>query len=564
MTLLDPYVTRTRIAYFSMEIALQPDMHTYAGGLGGLAGDTARSAADLNLPMVFVTLISREGYGRQEVDAGGKQIDAPDPWDPAAHATPLNAMIAVEVEGRAVWIRPWLYVLTCPLGHELPVILLDTDLEQNEASDRRITSRLYGGDADLRLKQEIVLGLGGEQILQALGFEIETYHLNEGHAALLTLAILKRYPRLPSPELKENVHYDTDRVRDACVFTTHTPVEAGHDQFPYEKVERYLGDFMRAEQIKLLGGQDALNMTHLALNLSGYVNGVAVRHAETARGMFPGYSIAAITNGVHVATWAHPAMARLFQRIAPNWGHDPAQLANADTLPDADIWQAHREAKSDLVSEIQHRTGVRLQLDVPLLVFARRMTAYKRPGLILSDPDRLRRIARERPFQLVFAGKAHPKDEGGKAIIRQIQERIRELEGSVPMVFLPGYDMELAKVLTAGADVWLNTPLPPMEASGTSGMKAAINGSLNMSVLDGWWLEACVEGVTGWSIGSDDGRSEDDADDLYRKLENEVLPLYYEDRAAWVATMKQSIGKVAPRFSSQRMMHRYVSEAYLR
>jgi starch phosphorylase len=564
MAPIDPFLSRRRVAYFSMEIALRPEIRTYSGGLGVLAGDTARSCADLDLPVVFVTLASREGYLRQEIDAEGRQVDHADPWDPADWATPLGAMVAVTIEGRPVWIRPWLYVLTCPIGQAVPVLLLDTRLEQNAPEDRAITDRLDGGENAWRLKQEIVLGIGGEMLLQALGFEIETYHLNEGHAALLTAALLRRHPRTTHLSTGDVLHYDDDRVREVCVFTTHTPIEAGHDHFSYDLVERQLDGLIPIGQLRLLAGEDRLNMTRLALNLSGFVNGVAIRHAETTRSMFPGYTIRAVTNGVHVPTWTHPAFARLFQRLVPAWGHDPEQLAVADALPDAEVWEAHSEAKAGLIAEIRARSGVEMRPDLPLVAFARRMTGYKRADLIFADLERLRAIQRKRPFQLVMAGKAHPRDDNGKALIRRIHENMRALQGSMPIAFLPGYDMALAKTMVAGADIWLNTPLPPMEASGTSGMKAAMNGVLNLSVLDGWWIEAWIEGVTGWAVGGDDRRHEDDAQDLYDKLERVVLPLWHDDRDRWIWMMKQSISKIAPRFSSQRMMRRYASEAYLR
>jgi starch phosphorylase len=302
-------------------------------------------------------------------------------------------------------------------------------------------------------------------------------------------------------------------------------------------------------------------MTRLALNLSNYVNGVAIRHAETARQMFPGYSIRAVTNGVHVPTWTHPAFGRLFQGVAPDWGHDPEELAVADQLPDDAVWAAHAEAKRDLLAEVQRLARVAMRPDLPLIAFARRMTGYKRPDLLFADIERLRTVHRARPFQLVMAGKAHPRDEGGKALIHEIHGHMRQLTGEIPMAFLPNYDMALAKLLVAGADVWLNTPLPPMEASGTSGMKAALNGVLNLSVLDGWWIEAWVEGGTGWAIGRDgDGaRDGDHARDLYDTLEGTVLPLYHGDRGRWIWMMKEAISKIGARFNSQRMMRRYAS-----
>lgn len=564
MSSLDPFLPRTRVAYFSMELALHPEIHTYAGGLGILAGDTARSCADLELPVVFVTLASREGYLRQAIDANGNQIDDSDAWDLVRWTTPLDAMVAVRIEGRAVWIQPWLYVLTCPLGRQVPILLLDTQVEHNEPVDRAISDRLYGGDEAYRLKQEIVLGIGGERLLRALGFEIETYHLNEGHAAFLAISLLRRHPHTGAGPAGAGLQYNVDAVREQCVFTTHTPIEAGQDCFDYDLVARLLGGYIEEDQLKLLAGSDRLNMTRLALNLSGYVNGVARRHAETTRRMFPGYSIRAITNGVHVPTWTHPAFGRLFQGIAPDWGHDPEALACADQLSDEAVWGAHNEAKADLIHEVKRLTGLELRPDLPLIAYARRMTGYKRPDLLFANLDRLRQLHQAQPFQILIAGKAHPRDGRGKELIAELHRHARQLRDEISMAFLPNYDMELAKIMVAGADIWLNTPLPPMEASGTSGMKAALNGVLNLAVLDGWWIEAWIEGVTGWAVGHDDGRTVDHAQDLYDKLQGTVLPLYGKDRRRWIWMMKQAISKIGSRFNSQRMMRRYASEAYLR
>jgi starch phosphorylase len=557
------YLARTRIAYFSMEIALRAEMHTYSGGLGGLAGDTARSAADLDLPMIFVTLISRQGYLRQEIGRDGQQIEHPDPWEPAGFATPLRAKIAIPIEGREVWIRPWLYIVRSTLKHSVPVLLLDTDLPENQAEDRQITDRLYGPGDGYRLKQEIVLGIGGMRILEALGFDIRVYHLNEGHAALLGLDLLRRHARLADEKMPDAIRYDTARVRERCVFTTHTPVAAGHDRFPYDLVARLLGDYMDISQLKLLAGDDDLNMTLLALNLSGYVNGVANRHAETAARMFPGYRVRAITNGVHLPTWTHLAFAKLFNRHFPSWVVEPELIVRADQLSDGEVWNAHTEAKADLISLVRARTHVRLSPELPILGFARRMTAYKRPDLLFADLARLVTISQQHPFQVVFAGKAHPADAAGRQFIQDIHHHVERLKGKVTVAFLPGYNIELARTLVAGADVWLNTPVPPMEASGTSGMKAALNGGLNLSVLDGWWVEACIEGVTGWAIGDDRPDHVPAASALYDKLAVSVLPLYYRDRTKWIWMMKQAISKVASCFNTQRMMRRYVVEAYI-
>lgn len=564
MSSLDLFLARSRIAYLSMEIALDPAIHTYSGGLGVLAGDTARSCADLELPVVFVTLASREGYLRQEIGPDCEQIDYPDPWDLGAQTTPLDAAVAVRIEGRAVWIQAWLYLHTCPHGGCVPALLLDTRLEVNAPEDRSITDRLYGGDAALRLKQEAVLGIGGERMLRALGFEIETFHLNEGHAALLPLALLRRH-RLPADRPSDGpLTYDIDPVRERCVFTTHTPVEAGHDRFPYDLVTRVLGDYFELHQLQYLAGADTLNMTRLALSLSAWVNGVAARHAETTRRMFPGYRIHAITNGVHVPTWTHPAFRRLFQQVAPEWAHDPDMLMRVDRLSDEAVWAAHEEAKAVLIEETSHRCGVTLRPDLPILAFARRMTGYKRPDLLFTDLRRLQTIAARHPFQVVLAGKAHPQDREGKALIRAIHDHARALAGVVPVAFLPGYDMNLAKVMVAGADIWLNTPVAPMEASGTSGMKAGLNGVPNLSVLDGWWTEACEEGVTGWSIGRDGSPASEHTRDLYDKLETTILPVWHGNRPLWIRMMKQCIARIGGRFHSQRMMRRYAAEAYLR
>ena len=561
--MIDRFAQRTTIAYFSMEIALTSEIHTYSGGLGVLAGDTVRSAADLNLPMVFVTLVSRHGYLRQTIDSSGRQVDQPDPWEPADHALPLGAMVTVELEERPVWIRAWLYIHTCPMGHSVPVILLDTEVDQNNPADREITNRLYGGDAAHRLRQEAVLGIGGMHMLEALGFAIRTYHLNEGHAALLTLSLLLRHRHTRHDDALELLLYDPEPVRDRCVFTTHTPVEAGHDQFDYELVERLLKGYIELDQLRLLAGRDRLNMTKLALNLSAFVNGVARRHSETATKMFPGYEIRAITNGVHAATWVHPAIARFLQKVAANWSHEPELLARADEFDTKEIADAHEQAKAELISLVNDRCEIGLDPSKPIIGFGRRMTTYKRPTLVFSDMGRLKAIAARYPFQLVIAGKAHPNDQLGKDLIAEINGHSTELGSDLPVAFLPNYDLVIARTLVAGVDVWLNTPLPPMEASGTSGMKAALNGVLNLSVLDGWWIEAWSEEVTGWAIGGDDATAADDASQLYDKLEQKVLPLYFHQRERWYWMMLQSVAKIGYYFNSQRMMRRYASEAYL-
>ena len=562
-----PFLGGTRIAYFSMEMALRAEMHTYSGGLGVLAGDTAHSAADLELPMVFVTLISRRGYLSQEIDGTGWQTEKEDPWRPEDFAAPLRAKVAVPIGDREVWVRPWLYVLESALGHSVPVLLLDTDLAENHPDDRGITDRLYGGDTEYRLRQEIVLGIGGLRLLSALGFtDVSMYHLNEGHAALLALDLLRRYPR-PRDQVRDGgIAYDVGRVRERCIFTTHTPVEAGHDRFPYALVERLLPNYMDVAQIRLIAGAEAMNMTLLALKLSGFVNGVAERHAETTKRMFPGYRIRAVTNGVHLPSWAHIAFCNLYNRHFHTWRHEPEVLVQADQIASEEIRAARRTVKQELIEFVGARAGVTLDPARPIIGYARRMTSYKQPELLFASTGELRRINARHPFQVVLSGKAHPLDHNGKRLIQIIHGHMRELRGEIPIAFLPNYDLDVAKRLVAGVDVWLNTPIPPMEASGTSGMKAALNGALNLSVLDGWWLEACIEGVTGWAIGRDGGQgaAQVTAADLYEKLEKAVLPLYHDDPEGWMRMIKASISKIPPYFNTQRMMRRYGAEGYVR
>ncbi len=575
--MLTAFLHEPRVAYFSMEIALRNEISTYAGGLGILAGDTVRSAADLELPLVAVSLVSRAGYFRQTIDAQGRQSEQSDPWNPAQWAQLLDAKIAVQIEGRAVWIGAWLYILESHLGGRQPVLLLDTDLNENQPADRELTHYLYGDGEMYRLKQEIVLGIGGVRLLRALGFEIRQYHMNEGHSAFLGVELLRRY-RYPAADLRPGESsYDLPRVRELCRFTTHTPVDAGHDRFAYPLVQRVFSnpdsseDFIDLTTLKQLAGDDQLNMTRLGLNLSEYINGVAVRHAETSRRMFPGYQVHAVTNGVHPFTWTAPGFRALYDHYLPGWCHEPELLMRADCcVPDAAIWQAHLQAKQSLIDRVHTLNGVSLDIKLPILGFARRMTAYKRPDLLFADLQRLKSVAQRYPLQIVLAGKAHPLDGEGKRLIEQLHTYARKLSGAITIAYLPNYDMALAQTLVAGADIWLNTPLPPLEASGTSGMKAAFNAVPNLSVLDGWWLEGCIEGVTGWAIGGSTGASDNDAAALYDKLEHTVLPLYYSHDAEhgndihWIKIMKAAISKNASYFNSHRMMRRYATEAYLR
>lgn len=548
-----------RVAYFSMEIAIQADLPTYAGGLGILAGDTVRSCADLEIPVVAVSLVHRRGYAGQQIKDGG-QVELERPWKPEEGLQALAPMVSVEIEGRAVRVRARQTDVIGSSGYRVPVILLDTHVPENSPWDRALTDRLYGGDEWYRLCQELILGIGGVRMLRALGcVDITTWHLNEGHAAFAPLELIRENHRTDD--------WEFSAIRDTCVFTTHTPVPAGHDRFGYGVLQRALGEHFPLDLLQMLGGRDAFNMTSLALALSHYVNGVALRHREVSSGMFPGYEIHQITNGVHSATWTSAPFKTLFDRYVPGWRDDPAMLRNAVALPADDVWQAHEEAKQSLVNLIGRRMNMQLRPKAFTIGFARRMTAYKRPTLLLSDLDRLREIASKRPLQIVFAGKAHPADGEGKAAIRTILEVAHALGGAVPIVYLEDYDMNLALSLVSGVDLWLNTPRPPLEASGTSGMKAAHNGVPSLSTVDGWWLEGLVEGVTGWGIESrpdtpGDKTDAAEANSLFEKLQHVILPLFFDDRRGWLRVMRHTIALNASFFNSHRMVRQYVEHAY--
>jgi len=559
-TRIRSFLAQQRVAYFSMEIALRSEIPTYSGGLGVLAGDTLRSAADLGIPLVGVTLVSREGYFRQSIDPAGRQVEHPDPWKPEAWAESLPARVSVTIDGREVWVGGWLYVVE-GIGGGQPVVLLDTDLAENDPRDRLLTHYLYGGDQAYRLSQEIVLGIGGVRMLDALGIHILAYHLNEGHSALLTLQLLQRAEYEPRVLRSGDASYDIPVVREKCHFTTHTPVDAGHDRFPYGLVQRLLGDFVDSATLRRFAGENELNTTRLALNMSEHVNGVASRHAETAQRLYPEHHVSSITNGIHPSTWASQGFARLYDAQVAGWRLEPERLIRAEVaLADADVWRCHTEAKRALIERVRVSVGAVLDPDLPLIGYARRMTQYKRPELFFADVERLKSIAARQPFQALFAGKAHPQDQGGKEAIERLHQWMREVAGSIRIAFLPDYTMATALAMVSGADIWLNTPQPPLEASGTSGMKAALNGVPNLSVLDGWWVEGHMEGVTGWAIGNGDPSSSHAAS-LYDKLEHVVLPLY-SAREGWIKIMKGAISRNASLFHSHRMMRRYAADAY--
>src|SRR5579872_5438585 len=554
-----------KVAYFCMEIALDPSIPSYGGGLGILAGDMLRSAADLELPMVAISLAYRKGYFRQHLSAEGNQSEEADPWQPENVLPSAKTEFTVCIEDRDVHVRAWRYTVHGLSGFVVPVYLLDTDLPENSEYDRTLTDSLYGGDQRYRLAQEIVLGLGGFQLLHKLyAGQIETFHMNEGHSALLSLGLLAR--RLSQSFAGRLKQLDIDGVRNICVFTTHTPVPAGHDQFPRSLVSQILG----REQLGLLDEAEAwegeaLNMTYLALRFSGYVNGVAMRHGEVSRGMFPAYEISAITNGVHAMTWTSVAFSQLFDSYIPGWRTDNNYLRYAISIPLPAIREAHAETKSELFDEIARVFGVQLDPKLLTLGFARRASTYKRADLLFQDPERLRKITREvGPIQLVYGGKAHPHDEGGKNLIRRVVGGATSLADVIRTVYVENYDMRWGRLITSGVDLWLNTPMRPQEASGTSGMKAAMNGVPSFSVVDGWWAEGHIEGVTGWAIGSSE-LAEDPSIEvatLYDKLEREIVPMFYGRPNRYTEIMRNSIALNGSFFNTQRMVLQYIANAY--
>lgn len=551
-----------KIAYFSMEICVDQKIPTYSGGLGVLAGDTIRSAADLGVPMIGITLLYKKGYLKQRIDENGYQQELPEEWNPENYLIKLPVQAQVEIERRVVNIQSWMYMVRGLDGDSVPVYFLDTDIPENTDYDRSLSYYLYGGDDKYRLAQEIILGIGGVRMLKKLGYtDIARYHMNEGHASLLVLELLNNHVDIVSNQS------NLDIVKNKCVFTTHTPVPAGMDKFSYDLVKQVLGEPIPFNMLRDLGGSERLNMTQLALNLSHYINGVAKRHGMVSREMFPGYHIDSITNGIHSATWTNKYFSDLFDQYMPGWKLDPFSLRYALNIPNNEVWDAHQKAKKDLIDYINKTHHSDFKEDIFTIGFARRATAYKRANLIFHNPDRLFNIAREKgEIQLVFAGKAHPKDYSGKELIQNIISESNKTSKHIKIIYLENYDMDLGKLLTGGVDLWLNTPRKPKEASGTSGMKAAHNGVPSFSILDGWWVEGYIEGITGWSIGSAadyESIDQEEADSLYQKLETKIIPAYYHERERWNNIMRHCIAINASFFNTHRMVLQYVSNAYL-
>jgi starch phosphorylase len=465
------------------------------------------------------------------------------------------------MQGRDVAVCAWRFDVVGVGGHVIPVFLLDTDVEGNDPYDRRLTDHLYGGDTYYRLCQETVLGLGGVSLLQTLGIKPDVFHMNEGHAALLGIGLLEE--RLGGASLDQATEEDVAEIANSCVFTTHTPVPAGHDQFGIDQMYTVLGAD-RGNAIERFGclHNALLNMTYLALRFSRYVNGVAMQHGKVSQQMFPDYHVHAITNGVHAATWLSEPMRALLDEEIPDWRHDNNYFRSVYGVAPAKIANCHEISKQKLFTEVYKRSGMQFNPKMLTLGFARRVATYKRASLLFHDPKRLVRLAKKiGGLQILFAGKAHPADAAGKGLIRDVFESAASLKASgIRILYLENYDWELGALLTQGVDVWVNTPRRPYEASGTSGMKAALNGVPSLSVLDGWWVEGCAEDVTGWAI--DDADDEDgEASSLYDKLENKIAPLYARP-SAWARVQQHCIGINGAFFNTHRMLGQYFYNAY--
>jgi len=599
------------IAYFSAEFGFHESIPNYSGGLGILAGDHCKSASDLDLNFVAIGLLYRHGYFRQQIDKDGVQaaINLNQsfyhlPIREARHGE-MKLLISVPILDREVFAKVW----ELRVGR-VNVYLLDTDVPENSPEDRRITAELYGGDLEMRMRQEIVLGIGGVKALTALGVQPDVFHMNEGHSAFLALERI----RLNVVEKKLDFYSALQVVAAANVFTTHTPVPAGNDSFSREMMQKYFGKFAKELNISFeelfsfghtrLNPDEPFSMTILALRLSRHANGVSKLHGDVSRSLWKDVwsgvpmhevPITSITNGVHTKTWMAPEFAALYRKHLGDWEEhltEPDFWRGVIDIPDAQLWETHQQLKRRLIDFVRERERRRRErlgespesirrvnriLDPEILTvgFARRFATYKRGALLFSDKERLKRLVNDatRPVQFLFAGKAHPRDEAGKALIQEVYRFSREAGLETRIIFVEDYDSYIARRLGQGVDLWLNHPLRPLEASGTSGMKSAPNGGINLSVLDGWWREG-FNGSNGWAIGAEindgstDFQNEVDASSLYQLLENQIVPLYYAKPdgklpLAWLQLMRESIRSVTPVFNTQRMVKEYTEKLYI-
>ena len=539
------------IGYFTAEIGLWSELHTYSGGLGVLAGDHVKSAADAGIDLVGITLLYREGYGRQHIDDEGNQTESFATIDPFDHLIDTGLELALPLDGETLYSRIWKVEVIGINGHVVPVYFLDTHHDKNSEYHRNLGARLYGGDDEVRIRQEYLLGVGGLRLLNLLKKELCGLHLNEGHCTFALLELMK-------------MGWTRSDLAKKVLFTTHTPVPAGHDRFEWDSVKAVLGDMMPddAKQLVIDAGDPEhgkrCSMSHLAVGLVDKVNAVSNLNAIVASGMYGENHIHPITNGVHHITWTSPTMSKLYDEKLPNWQQDPTQLSYSGKLSNDDLYAAREKNRTIFRELVKLSTGVDLDKNKLTVGFARRFATYKRANLVFSDIERLRKIAGGE-IQFVFSGKAHPKDEGGKQLIRDIYGSAKQIEGEIPVAFLENYDMDTGLAITSGVDIWLNNPIRPLEASGTSGMKAAMNGVPNCSILDGWWPEGCQHGVNGWAVGKSEDNRDDarDADNIYNVLEHDVLPAWRQRGAVWANIMRSSIATSA-RFTGARMISDYL------
>ena len=539
------------VAYFSAEIGISSSIPTYSGGLGVLAGDHIKAAGDVGINMCAITLLYKEGYFKQRVDENGVQTETYPRFDPDPLIKQLDLRFFIQLQNRKVWVQAFKFDYIGESDVRIPIYFLDTDVDENLAEDRNISLRLYSGDNNHRILQESILGFGGIKLLQKLKQnDISTYHMNEGHCSFLVLALLEQFKG------------DIDKVRSRCHFTTHTPVPAGHDHFKFSRVKNILKDLIPKNlELPSIEKKDRFHMTELGLKFSRSANGVSELHGQVAQDQFPWTPIGFITNGVHHSYWMGTPFKNIFDEYLSGWRLDPEKLLDVDRIPDEILFESHLINKRKLLGYANSQTSQILDLDTLTIGFARRSATYKRAQLLFNDLERLRELGQKK-IQIIYSGKAHPKDTEGKELIRQIVKKSKSLFGSIKVIYLENYDMWLGRLITSGVDVWLNTPLRPNEASGTSGMKATLNGVPNLSILDGWWAEGCDDGVNGWAIG-DPNQPDDhkDAGHLYSLLENQIIPMYYGDRGKWIKIMKRAI-KTGVGFTAFRMIHEYKNQYY--
>ena len=539
------------VGYFTAEIGLWSELHTYSGGLGVLAGDHVKSAADAGTPLVGVTLLYHQGYARQHIDANGVQTESFPEFDPNEHVSKTKIVLKLHLDGQPLSAYVWKADIVGQSGHIVPVYFIDTRHPANSSEHQELSSRLYGGDDEVRIRQEYVLGVGGVHLFDYLDSELHGLHLNEGHCTFAMLELLNR-------------GWSREELAQRSLFTTHTPVPAGHDRFEWPLVREVVGELLPVDAKELvIAAGDSENgrrcsMSHLAVALSTSVNAVSKLNADVAMTMFDEQIIQPITNGVHHITWTSPVMASLFDGYLPGWRVQPETISEAETLPTDALLEARNQARQHLREFVLSKTGVELSSERLTIGFARRFATYKRANLVFRDLERLRNIGAGK-IQFVFSGKAHPRDKGGKQLIRDIYDSAEQIAEEIPVAFIENYDMETGLLMTSGVDIWLNNPIRPMEASGTSGMKAAMNGVPNCSILDGWWPEACIHGVNGWAIGNAENVRDDerDANNIYQVLEQDVLPLWEGSKDAWAEMMKASIAASAE-FTGHRMIQDYL------